>query len=171
MNAARAKPRATGGGRRSAARLAAVQALYQIDLADGTADTVVQEFVRHRLGQVIEGTRYRDADAEWFGDVVRGATARRAEIDALVESAIASGRGLERVETLLRATLRAGAYELLARVDVPARVVIDEYVDVANAFFSGPEPKLLNGVLDRIARQVRPGELTESGGGGPQTSG
>jgi N utilization substance protein B len=171
MNAARAKPRAAGGGRRSLARLAAVQALYQIDLANGAAEAVVQEFVRHRLGQVIEGAQYRDADVEWFGDVVRGATARQAEVDALIEAAIASGRGLDRVETLLRATLRAGAYELLARVDVPARVVIDEYVDVANAFFSGPEPKLVNGVLDHIARQVRPGELTESGGGGPQAPG
>lgn len=171
MNPARARARDAGGGRRSAARLAAVQALYQIDLADGAVDGVIREFERHRLGQVIEGERYRDADTEWFADVVRGASTRRSEIDGLIEGAIESGRGLDRVETLLRATLRAGAYELLARIDVPARVVIDEYVDVAHAFFSGPEPKLVNGVLDRIARQTRPGELTESGGGRPQTPG
>jgi N utilization substance protein B len=157
--------RAGQGGRRRNARLAAVQALYQIELSEIPAESrdpierVIREFARYRLGQDIDGEQLGEADEALFADLVRGATQRRAEIDAAIARALTPEWPLERLETILRAILRAGAYELLARPDVPARVVISEYLEVAHAFFAGKEPSLVNGVLDRLGRVLREAEL------------
>ena len=152
--------------RRSVARLAAVQALYQIDLSGAPPAAVVAEFQKHRLGREQDGENYGEADIVLFADIVNGVIARRADLDSALSGALTADWPLERLETVLRAVLRAGAYELLARTDVPARVVISEYLDIAHAFFSGKEPGLVNGVLDRIAHQLRPGDLEGGGGGG-----
>jgi transcription antitermination protein NusB len=157
MTADKASRPASGKrNRRSMARLAAVQALYQIDLTSASPEPVVAEFRRHRLEEAAGGA---PADHEFFGDLVEGVYARRAEIDALLTPLLATGWTLERLETVLRAILRAGAFEIVARGDIPGRVVIDEYVSVARAFFDGQEPGVVNGILDRLARQVRAGEF------------
>jgi transcription antitermination protein NusB len=157
----------TGLRRRSVARLAAVQALYQIDLGGATPEAVIAEFTRHRLGREVDGDNYGEADPALFADIVKGVIARQADLDRIISSVLTPDWPLERLETVLRAVLRAGAYELLARGDVPARVVISEYLDIAHAFFAGKEPGLVNGVLDRIAHVLRPGDLEGSGGGAP----
>lgn len=159
-------PRASPGRRRSAARLAAVQALYQIDLAGIPEEGVITEFVKHRLGCEIDGDSYGEADATLFADIVRGAGQRRTDLDGMIGAALSREWPLERLEVILRAILRAGTYELLARPDVPARVAISEYLDIAHAFFAGKEPGLVNGVLDRLARTLRPEEIVEGGRGG-----
>jgi N utilization substance protein B len=151
------RPAAARRSRRGAARLAAVQALYQIDLTSASPEPVVAEFRRHRLEEDEAGGV--PADRAFFDELVVGAYTRRAEIDALLAPLLAAGWTLERLETVLRAILRAGAFEIVARGDIPARVVIDEYVSVAHAFFSGQEPGVVNGILDRLARQRRAGEF------------
>jgi N utilization substance protein B len=158
--------------RRSVARLLAVQALYQIDMSHAATaaevDAVVGEFVKHRLDQEIEGENYGEADRSMFVDVVRGTSARQEEIDTILGSALSEEWPVHRLETILRAIMRAGAYELLARPDVPPRVIISEYLDVGHAFFAGKEPAMVNGVLDRIARVLRADDLgPERGGGTP----
>ena len=163
-------PRSAGGTRkRSVARLAAVQALYQIDLSGAKPATVIAEFQRHRLGREIDGDQYGEADPTLFADIVTGAAERQADLDQAISGALTPDWPLERLETVLRAILRAGAYELLARGDVPARVVISEYLDVAHAFFAGKEPGLVNGVLDRLAHVLRPDDFAggKDGGGAP----
>lgn len=141
---------------RSAARLAAVQALYQIGMADEVpAAQVVEEFRRHRLGQEVDGDLYAEADEAFFADLVEGVVARRVEIEELVGGGLASGWTLGRVARPLRAILYAGTFELMARPDVPTAVVINEYVDVAHAFDEQAETAFVNGVLDRLARQLR----------------
>jgi transcription antitermination protein NusB len=152
--------------RRSVARLAAVQALYQIDLGGEAPESVIAEFLKHRLGREVEGESYGEADTALFADVVKGVIARQPELDRVLASALTADWPLERLETVLRAILRAGAYELMARGDVPARVVISEYLDIAHAFFTAKEPGLVNGVLDRIAHLLRPGDLDERSRGG-----
>lgn len=147
---------------RSAARLAAVQALYQIDLTGISPNSVVAEFVEHRFDKVVDGVPHEQADPGLFSDLVCGASARRDEIDGLVGDSLTDTWTVERLEKILRAILRLGAYELVARVDIPARVVITEYVDVANAFFDEGQPGLVNGVLDALARRLRHGELADS---------
>ena len=147
-------------GARSAARLAAVQALYQMSLTGVSADAVIDEFVEYRFGREIDGLVYEGADRAFFEDLVRGTTVRDAEITAHVYEALEKGRTLDRLDRILAAALRAGAYELVTRIDVPARVVISEYVDVAHAFFEGPQPGFVNGVLDKLARQLRSAEMT-----------
>ena len=165
MSPAPTPSRAGAGGRRRNARLAAVQALYQIELSDTPADApdrierVIREFARYRLGQDIDGEEIGEADEDLFADIVRGATARRAELDGVLARALSADWPIERLEAILRAILRAGTYELVARTDVPARVVISEYLEVAHAFFSGKEPALVNGVLDRLGRLLREAEL------------
>lgn len=154
--------------RRSAARLAAVQALYQCESSTQSAREIIDEFIAHRLGREIEGATYAEADTAFFADLVGGVSSRRDEIDALVAGSLTAEWSPERLDRTLRAVLRAGAYELLVRIDVPARVVINEYVDVAHAFFAGPEPGLVNGVLDDLGRKLRPTELRGNDGG--QTS-
>jgi N utilization substance protein B len=148
------KQRGKAPSRRALARLAAVQALYQIDLTSADAANVISEFREHRIDG--EGGK---ADGEFFAAIVAGVGVRREEIDALLTPLLAEGWALPRLETVLRATLRAGAFELLARGDVPARVVIDEYVGVARAFFSDKEPGVVNGILDKLARSLRADEF------------
>ena len=145
--------------RRSVARLAAVQALYQIEFGGGKAEEVIDDFVNHRLGNEIDGDRYGEADADFFRSLVRGGAGRQEELDALLKGSLSRDREPSRLDGILRALLRAAAFELLARKDVPGRVVINEYLDVANAFFGGPEPRLVNGVLDNLARHLRPQEV------------
>ena len=136
---------------RRAARLAAVQALYQLDMNEGVAAAVVSEFVKHRLEP--------HADQPLFSDIVGGVAARVVEVDDVIGGALVEGWTVARLEMVLRAILRAGTYELLARTDVPPKVAISEYVEIAHAFFSGKEPGLVNGVLNRLAQERRPGEL------------
>jgi transcription antitermination protein NusB len=157
-------PGRTSSRRRSAARLAAVQALYQLDvnrteLTAANIDAVVREFFRHRFDQEGNGDYLSDVDRDLFVDIVRGATGRREDLDRLVSTALTEDWPLQRLELVLRAILRAGAYELWVRRDVPARVAINEYLEVAHAFFSGKEPSLVNGVLDRLARELRAHEF------------
>ena len=160
-------PGSLQGSRRSAARLAAVQALYQAELTGAPVAEIVAEFVGYRLGREIDGANYVEADPEFFADLVRGAIERREEIDGLITGALVEGWPLERLDSTLRAMLRAGTWELLARPDVPARVVITEYVDIAHAFFQGSKPGFVNGVLDRLGHVLRPGELKGNDGERP----
>jgi N utilization substance protein B len=141
---------------RSAARLAAVQALYQQDMEGTPVARLLKEFHDHRLGATIEDQTYHAAEREFFDDVVTGADARREEIDALIAARLAQGWTLERLDRPMRAILRAGAYELIARSDVPVGSVISEYVDVAHAFYDKRESGFVNGLLDAIAKQARP---------------
>lgn len=148
---------------RSAARLAAIQALYQMDMTSIDSPRVIAEFEAHRLGQEIEGTQYCEAEAAFFRDLVDGVVREQLRIDPLIDRHLAEGWRLHRVDSILRAILRAGAYEILDRTDVPARVVISEYVDLAHAFFEGEEPKVVNGILDKLARASRPQEFAAQG--------
>jgi transcription antitermination protein NusB len=145
----------TGSQARSAARLAAVQALYQLDMEKTPLAVLLDEFHMHRLGAEIEDEQYAEADVAFFDDVVKGVDARRAELDTLVEGKLADGWSLARLDKTMLQILRAGAYELVARQDVPKASSISEYVDVAHAFFEAREAKFVNGLLDAIARQVR----------------
>ena len=140
---------------RSAARLAAVQALYQQEMEGTPTARLLHEFHEHRLGATIEEATYADAEQSFFDDLVTGALDRREEIDALVAGKLADGWSLERLDKPMKAILRAGAYELLARPDVPVATVINEYVDVADAFYDPREKGFVNGLLDALAKQVR----------------
>ena len=151
-------------GGRSVARLAAVQALYQIDVSAADPDDVVKEFARDRFVDSDGAGLPMAPDRELFAELVLGACARRAEVDPLIGGALAEGWTLDRLELPLRAVLRCGTFELLGRPDIPAAVVIDEYVEVAGAFFERGEPGLVNGVLDRLAHDLRPAELAGRGG-------
>ena len=141
---------------RSAARLAAVQALYQQEMEGPPLARLLREFHEHRLGATIEDARYHEAEQDFFDDIVTGADARRAEIDQLISQRLAEGWSLERLDRPMRAILRAGAYELIARPDVPLGSVISEYVDVAHAFYDKRESGFVNGLLDAIAKGARP---------------
>jgi N utilization substance protein B len=141
---------------RAAARLAATQALYQHEMEGTPIPRLLHEFHAHRLGATIEDAEYAEADVDFFDDVVTGATARAEEIDAAIKARLASGWTLERLDKSMSAILRAGTYELLARADVPVGTVISEYVDVAHAFFDKREAGFVNGLLDGIAKAVRP---------------
>ena len=140
---------------RSAARLAAVQALYQQEMEGTPLPRLLKEFHEHRLGATIEDETYHEAEGDFFDDVVKGADARRAEIDSLIGERLAEGWTLERLDRPMRAILRAGAYELIARPDVPVASVISEYVDVAHAFYDKRESGFVNGLLDAIAKKAR----------------
>ena len=140
---------------RSAARLAAVQALYQHRM-EGTAQAkLLDEFHQHRLGREIEDEQYAEADVDFFDDVVSGTLARSEEIDRLLADRLAQGRTLARLDKTMLQILRAGTYELMARADVPVGTAISEYVDVAHAFFDEREAKFVNGILDAVAKVVR----------------
>ena len=141
---------------RSAARLAAVQALYQQEMERTPVARLLKEFHDHRLGATIEDAEYHQAERDFFDDVVTGADIRREEIDALISDRLAQGWTLERLDRPMRAILRAGAYELIARADVPVGSVISEYVDVAHAFYDKSESGFVNGLLDSIAKHARP---------------
>ena len=141
---------------RSTARLGAVQALYQREMGGDALPKLLHEFHSHRLGQEIEGADYAEADGAFFDDLVTGVAARQDELDALVSAALATGWTLDRLDRPMRALLRAATYELVARADVPAATVINEYVDVSHAFHAEKEAKFVNGLLDTVARRVRP---------------
>ena len=140
---------------RSAARLAAVQALYQQEMEGTPTPRLLKEFHDHRLGATIEDAQYHDAEIDFFDDIVTGVEARRADVDEKIAAKLASGWSLERLDRPMRAILRAGAYELIARADVPVGSVISEYVDVAHAFYDKRESGFVNGLLDAIAKDVR----------------
>lgn len=140
---------------RAAARLAATQALYQFEMEGMPVSALLHEFHHHRLGATIEGAEYADADVPFFDDLVTGVIARTAEIDAAIAARLASGWTLQRLDKPMKAILRCGTYELLARADVPVGVVITEYVDVAHAFYEKREAGFVNGLLDAIAKDVR----------------
>jgi N utilization substance protein B len=144
------------GASRSASRLAAVQALYQLASTDDPVPgLVISEFRAWRLGKEVDGDVYAPADEGLFSDIVHGAWERRDEMDGHISGALTGTRTIERLERLVLALLRAGVYELVVRPDVPTPVIINEYVDVAHAFFTAKEPGFVNGVLDNVARRVR----------------
>lgn len=140
---------------RSAARLAAVQALYQQEMEKTPIPTLLHEFHHHRLGATIEGVEYEDAEVDFFDDVVSGVDARRDELDGLIAARLPADWPIHRLDRPMRQILRAGAYELAARIDVPTGSVISEYVDVAKAFYDKKEAGFVNGILDAVARDVR----------------
>ena len=158
-----AAPHTAGrANRRGAARLAAVQALYQMDVAATPLHDILAEFESHWLGREVEGDEYLPAEAAHFRDVVGGVVAEQRKLDPMIDAALQKGWPLKRIETVLRAILRAGAYELDCKPDVPARVVVSEYVDVAHAFVDEDETGMINAVLDQLARQLRAAEFAES---------
>jgi N utilization substance protein B len=146
---------------RSAARLAAVQALYQMDVSGKGVIDALAEFEAFWIGREVEGVQFEPAEASFFRDILGGVVREQRAIDRKVDAALAEKWPLKRVEAVLRSILRAGAYELMYRKDVPPRVVISEYVDVAYGFYGEDEPGLVNAVLDVIARETRPGKLGE----------
>ncbi|CAN7335114.1 transcription antitermination factor NusB [Phenylobacterium sp. LjRoot219] len=147
----------TGAARqaRSVARLAAVQALYQMEVSSVGAEAVIREFSEHRFDRDLEDMTLAGADEAFFADLVRGVVAHQGEVDKAVVRRLAQNWKLERIDATVRAILRAGAYELTHRADVPTEVVIDEYVELAKSFFEGPEPGFVNGALDGVAQDVR----------------
>lgn len=140
---------------RTVARLAAVQALYQMEIGGAGVESVIREFADHRFETDIEGEPLAEADEDYFADVVRGVVANQAEIDRAVVKRLAQGWKLERIDATVRAMLRAGAFELGHKPDVAREVVIDEYVELAKAFFDPAEAKFVNACLDGVARDVR----------------
>jgi len=144
---------------RSSARLAAVQALYQMELTGMDAETVASEFMEHRFGETVAGEA---PDAEFFGAIVRGVPHHQVEIDRSIARCLSADWKLQRIDSILRAILRAAAFELIARKDVPAKAVIDEYVDIAHAFFSSDEPSFINAALDKLAHRKRAPEFGET---------
>jgi N utilization substance protein B len=167
MSGANATPNGASGGAqngalaRSQARLAAVQALYQMDLAGTDLAEVIDEFKTLRMGELAEDRTVAGADAEHFERILHGVVRRQKELDPVIDNQLATGWSLGRVDSILRAILRAATFELIEETQVPVRVVISEYVNVAHAFFAGDEPKVVNGVLDALARKLRPGVLPE----------
>ncbi len=150
--------------RRGAARLAAVQALYQMDVAKTPVNDILAEFESHWLGQEVEGSQYLPAEAAFFRDVVTGFVREQRRLDPLIDKALAGGWPLKRVEAVLRAILRAGTFELDHRRDVPGRVVVSEYVEIAHAFLDADEAGMVNAVLDTLARQLRAAEFDHAAG-------
>lgn len=146
--------------RKSAARLNAVQALYQMDVAATPLPEILAQFESHWIGHEIEGDEIAAADINLFRDIVGGMLREQLVIDPILDAALVNGWPLKRIEAVLRAVLRAGAYELAARPDIPARVVVAEYVNVAAAFLDREETGMVNAVLDGIAREQRPAEFT-----------
>jgi transcription antitermination protein NusB len=146
--------------KRGAARLAAVQALYQMDLVGTGLNEILAEFESHWLGGEVEGAQYRPAEAAFFRDIVGGVLREQARLDPQIDAALTRGWPLKRIEAVLRAVLRAGAYELACRPDIPARVVMAEYVDVAAAFVDEEETGMVNAVLDQLAHQLRAAEFS-----------
>lgn len=140
---------------RSVARLAAVQALYQMEAAGAGAEAVIREFCDHRFDRDLEGVRLARADEAFFADLVRGVVADQADVDQAIRKRLAQTWRLDRIDSTARAILRAGAFELMRRRDVPAEIAIDEYVEIAKSFFDGPEAGFINAALDAIARDER----------------
>jgi N utilization substance protein B len=151
--------------RRSAARLLAVQALFQSAVTGAPADAVHAEFLEHRIGEAVDGLKTVTPDRALFGELLRGVSAEANALDDMIAGVLDEEWTIERLETLLLVIMRAGVFELSERPSVPARVVVNEYVDLAHAFFSGKEPGMVNGLLDRLARSLRIEEFEEDGGG------
>jgi N utilization substance protein B len=145
--------------KRGAARLAAVQALYQMDLAGTGLNEILAEFESHWIGREVEGAQYLPAEAAFFRDIVSGVVREQRDLDPLIDEALSKGWPLKRIEAVLRAALRAGAYELIHRTDVPGRVVVAEYADVVAAFVERDETGMVNAVLDQLARRLRAAEF------------
>jgi N utilization substance protein B len=145
--------------RRGAARLAAVQALYQMDMTGAGLNEILAQFESHWLGREVEGEQYLPAEAAFFRDIVSGVVGVQRDLDPRIDAALEATWPLKRIEAILRSVLRAGAYELQKRTDVPARVVVSEYVDVAHAFVDRTETGMVNAVLDRLARNARAAEF------------
>jgi transcription antitermination protein NusB len=141
--------------KRGAARLAAVQALYQMDVAGTGVLETAAEYENFRLGKEIDGEQYLAADAQWFRAILAGVVEHQTQLDPLVHSALTDGWPLSRLDSTLRAILRAGAFELLYRADVPQAVIITEYVEIATAFYAEDEPRIVNAVLDKIGKNAR----------------
>jgi N utilization substance protein B len=148
--------------KRGAARLAAVQALYQMDIAGTGLNEILAEFENHWIGREVEGAQYLPAEAAFFRDIITGVVREQRKLDPLIDQALAERWPLKRIEAILRAVLRAGAYELDHRRDVPARVVVSEYADVAAAFVEREETGMVNAVLDQLARKLRATEFGSS---------
>ena len=157
-----AKSGASRAAARRLARLGAVQALYQMLMTDVAGKVAADDFLKHHMPEAAEGVDFADMDRDHFNDVVRGVDDREPDIDKAITAALDGDRSTERLERILFATLRAGTYELLVRLDIPARVVINEYVEIGHAFFDGPQPGFINGVLHRVASAARPGELADA---------
>jgi N utilization substance protein B len=141
---------------RHASRLAAVQAIYQMELSGTDAESVAEEFIEHRFGP---GREMGEPDEVLFGEIVRGVPHHQSEIDRSITRCLASGWRLSRVDSILRAILRAATFELVVRKDIPARVVLDEYIEISHAFFGGDEPAFVNAALDKLARAKRSSEF------------
>lgn len=150
---------------RTNARLAAVQALYQMEATGAGVDSVILEFRMHRLGGEVEGRLLHEADDDYFAALVLGVVRLQAKIDPMIERRLAKAWTLARLDATARAILRASAYELLHNVDVPARAIMNEYVEIANAFSSGDDLRFINAVLDAVAHDLRPEEFTSGAAG------
>ena len=164
------RSRTPAAARLSAARLAAVQALYQIEIAGGEVNDVVEEFLLHRSSRAGGDDAAFESDSGLFEQLVREVMRRRDALDEALSGALDASWPLARLEIILRCILRVGTCELVGRRDVPARVIITEHVDLAHAFYDGPEPGMVNGVLDRLARSLRPGELEDGNRDGSAAS-
>jgi N utilization substance protein B len=153
------QPGSPAGGKqankRGAARLAAVQALYQMDVAGSGVLEIAAEYEAFRLGKELDGQLYREADAQWFRAILSGVVENQKIVDPVIHQALTDDWPLSRLDSTLRAILRAGVYEIMKRGDVPLAVIVSEYVDIAKAFYAEEEPKLVNAVLDRVARRLR----------------
>ena len=143
--------------RRAGARLAAVQALYQMEQTEQSARSVIADFMEDRLGLNDEGEPVEEADPDIFKAIVAGVVERQEAIDAAIMKRLASGWKLERLDATSRAILRAAVYELVAEIGLPSQIILDEYVSIAHAFFEGAEPRFINGLLDAVSRDVRAG--------------
>lgn len=141
--------------RRAGARLAAVQALYQMEQTEQSARSVVADFMEDRLGLNDEGEPVEEADPDLFKAIVLGVVERQESIDAAIMKRLAAGWKIERLDATSRAILRAAVYELIAEIGLPSQIILDEYVSIAHAFFEGAEPKFINGLLDAVSRDIR----------------
>jgi N utilization substance protein B len=148
-------PTTRPANKRGAARLAAVQALYQMDVAGAGLLEITAEYEAFRLGKEVDGATYLEADAQWFRAILAGVVENQKTVDPIIRQALTEDWPLSRLDSTLRAILRAGVFELMKRADVPVAVIVSEYVDIAKAFYSEEEPKLVNAVLDRVSRRVR----------------
>jgi N utilization substance protein B len=150
--------------KRGTARLAAVQALYQMDVAGTGLLETTAEYETFRLGKELDGAQYREADAQWFRSILAGVVEHQKTVDPIIRQSLTEDWPLSRLDSTLRAILRAGTYELMQRAEVPTAVVVSEYIDIAKAFYSEDEPKLVNAVLDRVGKRVRGASRAEPDG-------
>ena len=147
------------GYRRSLSRLAAVQAVFQLSSSDESAEIVLKQFIKHRFPEELDGLSLREADPELFTDLVRGAHNRLSDIDRMIEAGLGEGWTMQRLDPVLLSILRCAAYELWCRPDIPAKVSIDQYVELAKDFFGEKEPKFVNSLLDQLAQKLRQSEM------------